>query len=118
MNRPRDADARGGAGERSANSSDYPQDTAAAGAVKRGPLRRARAEALAHELAYRGGADYLGSLCAALCDRWKSNRWTKADLDRAVEDLVAAGRLDLEVGARGIRLRLVEPAPTEAEDPS
>lgn len=71
------------------------------------PLRQARAEALAREMANRRGAAVrLAYLIEDLCVPGNPPDWTKANIERAVGDLAAAARLDLALGAGGIVLRL------------
>jgi DNA-binding MarR family transcriptional regulator len=72
-----------------------------------GPLRQARAEALATLLAEHEGSYILGFLLDSPAVRQRnSGGWSRASLERAIDDLAAAGRLELAPGGRGIRLKL------------
>jgi hypothetical protein len=98
-----------------------PNDTARAPSLqsphRRRPasaLRRARAELLAKWVAALQDDATLARPTSIL--RGGRGGWTKGDFDRAVEDLVDAGRLEVRVDSRGIVLRLVGLRPTVPGD--
>lgn len=65
-----------------------------AAANSHGTVRAARAEAL-HEHLVRHGCDCLAELYSDLrADDWTG--WTRAEIDRAINDLASVGRVQIE----------------------
>ena len=73
------------------------------GGATASPLRQAKAEDLARHLQSRGGHDDLSGTHEEMRERGHA----RADVDQAIDDLVAAGRLRLTNLREGILLDLV-----------